>query len=70
MVDIREQQALLQRLHYSVSVDGIASSQLVRSIKAFQRDYRREVTGYLSDDDMILMRACVRSRSTEVNAHA
>ncbi len=70
MRTLKEQQILLQRLGYSVTVDGKTSSQLTRSIKAFQRDLKREETGILSQSDVELLEKCVRNHVGGVNTHA
>lgn len=69
MLSTREQQRLLQRMHYSVTVDGQPSAQLTRSIKCFQRDFKQEVTGVLSATDEALLTR-VASPSTEGVTHA
>lgn len=70
MLSIREQQRLLQRMHYSVSVNGEPSDQMTRCIKMFQRDFKRPPTGILTDDEETLLQRCGTHPQREVNTHA
>lgn len=63
-VGVRFKRLLLQRAGYSVEVNDVDEQEdkrFVHITKIFQRDYRREVTGVLSNDDLQLLKRVTRS---------
>lgn len=62
--DVRFKRLLLQRAGYSVTIndqDVEEDQRLVHITKIFQRDYCRDVTGVLSDDDVKLLKRVTRT---------